>query len=66
MEPILTYKTLFSNIVITINYALLPAMNKSLRAALIKICASAGDLLSALLKYTNYCFTVLPSTVWSP
>ena len=34
IEKILSYKTLFFNIVTTIGYALSPAMNKSLHAAL--------------------------------
>jgi hypothetical protein len=41
-EQILSYKTLFFDTVTTIGYALLPAMNKSLHAALVKICTS-GD-----------------------
>jgi len=36
------HETLFFNIVTTIGYALSPAMNKSLHAALIKICTSGG------------------------
>jgi len=42
IEQILSYKTLFFDIFITIGYALLPAMNKSLHAALVKICNSRG------------------------
>jgi hypothetical protein len=42
IEQILSYKTLFFNIVTTISYALLPVMNKSLRATLVKICTSGG------------------------
>ena len=41
-EQILSYKTLFFDIVNTIGYALSPAMNKSLHAALVKICTSGG------------------------
>jgi len=43
LEQILSYKTLFFNIVTTINYAFLPAMNKSLHAALVNICTSGAD-----------------------
>jgi hypothetical protein len=42
IEQILSYKTLFFNIVPTIGYALSPAMNKSLHAALVNICTSGG------------------------
>jgi len=39
-----SYKILFFDIVTTIGYALSPVMNKSLRAALVKICTiSEGD-----------------------
>jgi len=38
IEQILGYKILFFNIITTISYAFSPAMNKSLHAALIKIC----------------------------
>jgi len=38
----LSYKTLFFDIVTTIGHALSPAMNKSLHAALVKICTSRG------------------------
>lgn len=49
----------FSKTVITISYALLPAVNKSLDAALIKICLSRGDLLLlSLLKSTTQCHGV--------
>jgi len=44
-EHILSYETLFFNIVTTISYAFLPAMNKSLHAMLVKICTSRGDSL---------------------
>ena len=43
IEQILSYKTLFFSIVTTISYAFLPAMNKILHAALVKICTSGGD-----------------------
>mgnify|MGYP001852393476 CR=1 FL=1 len=48
--------------------AFLPAMNKSLHAALVKICTSRGDPLSLLplLKHTTHHLTVFISTVWSP
>jgi hypothetical protein len=39
---ILSYKTLFFDIVIIISSALSPAMNKSLHATLVKICTSRG------------------------
>jgi hypothetical protein len=42
IEQILSYKTLFFDIVTTTGYALSPAMNKSLHAALVKICTSGG------------------------
>jgi len=42
IEQILSHKTLFFDIVTTIGYALSPAMNKSLHAALVKICTSGG------------------------
>jgi len=42
IEQILSYKTLFFDIVTAIGYALLPSMNKSLHAVLIKICTSGG------------------------
>jgi len=42
IEQILSYKTLFFDILTTIGYALSPAMNKSLHATLIKICTSGG------------------------
>jgi len=59
---------LFFNIVTTISYAFLPAVNKSLHAVLITICTSGGEPLlpSALLKRTTYHLTVLTSTLWSP
>ena len=55
IQQILSYKTLFFNIVTTISSAFLPVMNKSLHAALITICTSAGDplLLLPLLKCTT-------------
>ena len=46
IEQILSYKTQFFNIVITIRYAFLSATNKSLHAALGKICTSRGEPLS--------------------
>ena len=42
IEQILSYKTLFFDIVTATGYALSPSMNKSLHAALIKICTSGG------------------------
>jgi hypothetical protein len=45
MEHILIYNTLIFYVVTTIGYALSPAMNKSLHAALVKICTNvAGPL----------------------
>ena len=43
IELILSYKTLFFNIVTTISYAFLLTMSKSLHAMLMKICTSRGD-----------------------
>jgi len=43
IEQILSYKTLFFNIVITTSYAFSLVMNKSLHATLVKICTSRGD-----------------------
>ena len=37
------YKVHFSNIVLTINYAFLPVVDKNLHATLIKIYTSGGD-----------------------
>ena len=42
-EQILSYKTLFFNIVTTISYAFSPEMNNSMHAALTKTCTSGGD-----------------------
>jgi len=42
IEQILSYKTLFFDIVTTSDYALSPEMNKSLHAALVKIYTSGG------------------------
>ena len=42
IEKILSYKTLFLDIVATIGYALSPAVSKNLQAALVKICTSGG------------------------
>jgi len=42
IKQILSYKTLFFDFVITIGYALSPAMNKSQHAVLVKICTSGG------------------------
>jgi len=43
IEQILSYKTLFFNVVTTISNAFLPVINKSLRATPVKICVSGGD-----------------------
>ena len=71
---ILSYKTLFFDIDIIISYAFLQMMNKSLYAALIKICTLevtavhgclecglSSMLLSSLLKQMTQCLTVLTS-----
>jgi len=61
MEQILSYKTLFFNVVITISYTFLPEMNKILHAVFVKICTSRGDplLLSPLLNCTTHSLSVL-------
>ena len=61
-REILSYKILFFNTVTTISWASLPAMNKSLHAALRKICTSNGDPLLPQLKCITHCLTVLTST----
>ena len=43
IEQILSYKTLFFDVVTAIGYAMPPAMNKNLHAPLVKICTSGGD-----------------------
>jgi hypothetical protein len=43
-EQILSYKTLFRDVVATIGYALSPAMNRNLHAALVEICTSGVAL----------------------
>ena len=43
IEQILSYKTLFFNIVTTNSYAFSPAKKKSLHATLVVICTSGGD-----------------------
>jgi len=43
IEQIVNYETLFFSIVITIIYAFSLVMNRSLHAALIKICCRRGD-----------------------
>lgn len=43
---VLSYKTLFFNVVATITYAFSPVMSKSLHAMLIKICTTGGEPLS--------------------
>ena len=45
IEQVLTYKTLFLNIVTIISCAFSPAMKENLHAMLIKICISGGDAL---------------------
>ena len=66
LEQIHSYRTSFVITVTTVSYALLPTMNKSLHAMLVKIYASRADLLSSLLKSATHCFTVLISTVRPP
>jgi len=50
MEQILSYKTLVFNIVTTMRYAFLPAMYKSLHAALIKMCMAVQNM-----AYLSHC-----------
>ena len=59
---------LFFSIIPTTSCAFLPAMNKNLHAAFIKICTSSGDplSLSLLLKCNTRHLTMLTSTVGSP
>lgn len=45
LEKILSYRTLFFNLVITISYVFLSVKNKSLHTTLVKTCTSGGDLL---------------------
>jgi len=45
----LSYKTLFCNIITTISYAFLLAMSKSLHSVLVTVCTSGGDPLLQLL-----------------
>ena len=60
------------NIVITINHAISPAMNKSLHAALINVFKAVwNDSLSLtsplpLLKHTTHYLIVLLFTSWAP
>ena len=65
-EQNLSYKTVFFNIVTTINYAFSSAMNKSLHTMLLKACTSRHHPLSLLLKRTTHLCTVFTFTVWSP
>lgn len=48
------------------NYAIPPAMNKSLHAVLVKTCTSRSDPLSPQLKCSTHCLTVPTPTAWSP
>ena len=52
---ILSYKTLFFNVVTTVSSGFLPAVNKSLYAKHVNICTSGDDLLLPLLKHTTQC-----------
>ena len=66
-----SYKTLFFNIVTTINYAFLPVMNKSLNAMLVKKCTAIQHWLLFHTAVTTaelhqHILTVLTFTVWSP
>ena len=56
IEQILSYKTVFFNIVTTISYVFSPVMNFRLHAMLIKTCISGGDpqLLASLLNCTAH------------
>ena len=51
----------YCSTVTTIRHVLLPVMNKSPHAALVKACTTEGDplLLLPLLKHTTHCLTVL-------
>jgi len=62
-QPKPSYDSMTLWTVTTISYALLPAMNRNLHGALIKICTSGGDPLLplALLKCATHCLTVLIS-----
>jgi len=61
-------QNMFFDMVTTISCAFLPVMNKSLHAALVKICNRGGDplWLMPLLKCTTHCLPVFISTVWTP
>ena len=67
IEKILSYKTLFFNVVTTIGCAFLPAVNV-LQATFVAICVTGGDplSLSPLLKHATHRLTMLTSTVCSP
>jgi len=59
-EQILSYKTLFFNIVTTTGYAFSPAMNKSLHAALIKICMVIQNMACLSCLYCH-CWNTWPT-----
>ena len=70
IEQILSYKGLFSSIVVTISYAFLPAMNKNLHATFIKktapaevACCFTAAVTALLLKCTTHRLTTM---AWTP
>ena len=63
IAQIVSYKTIFFNVVSTINDSFLPAINKSQYVMLIKICTSWCD---SLLKSSTHHLTVLTPAIWSP
>ena len=67
IEQILSYKTLFFNIVTTIRYTFSQSMDKSLHAKFLKICTSGGDHSSFTAAMTvplqGKCCTCSPSFI---
>jgi len=55
IEEILSYKTLFYNIVTTTSYAFLPAMNKNLHATPVKIHTSGREPLFHVTSLLEEC-----------
>ena len=66
IEQILSYKTLFFDIITTMSCAFSSVMNESLHAVFIEVCTCGGDPLLPLLKCTVHCLSVLTPTVWFP
>jgi len=60
IEQILSYKILFFNIVTTISYKFLRAMNKSLHAVLVKSCTAVQNM--ACLSQHHHCWNAPPTT----